>query len=246
VAFEKLKLTFYWFLLVISIFSLSRTEEPCSWKKKSGKSEILNLESTFMKASVILAHPYSKSFNHAIFHTVCSKLEAFDISLFKHDLYEEKFDPVLTAMELGFNTSTDPLVNKYTQELIESDLLFFIHPNWWGQPPAMLKGYVDRVIRPPYAYDFPPGDTGGGLPIRKLKARYGIVFNTSNTEKEREENYFSDPLEKIWKQCIFGFCGIEKYYRKMFRIIADSTMDIRKMWLQDVERIVENVVRDIL
>lgn len=245
-AFEKLKLTFYWFLLVISIFSLSRTEEPCSWKKKSGKSEILNLESTFMKASVILAHPYSKSFNHAIFHTVCSKLEAFDISLFKHDLYEEKFDPVLTAMELGFNTSTDPLVNKYTQELIESDLLFFIHPNWWGQPPAMLKGYVDRVIRPPYAYDFPPGDTGGGLPIRKLKARYGIVFNTSNTEKEREENYFSDPLEKIWKQCIFGFCGIEKYYRKMFRIIADSTMDIRKMWLQDVERIVENVVRDIL
>lgn len=199
-----------------------------------------------MKASVILAHPYSKSFNHAIFHTVCSKLEAFDISLFKHDLYEEKFDPVLTAMELGFNTSTDPLVNKYTQELIESDLLFFIHPNWWGQPPAMLKGYVDRVIRPPYAYDFPPGDTGGGLPIRKLKARYGIVFNTSNTEKEREENYFSDPLEKIWKQCIFGFCGIEKYYRKMFRIIADSTMDIRKMWLQDVERIVENVVRDIL
>jgi len=246
VAFEKLKLTFYWFLLVISIFSLSRTEEPCSWKKKSGKSEILNLESTFMKASVILAHPYSKSFNHAIFHTVCSKLEAFDISLFKHDLYEEKFDPVLTAMELGFNTSTDPLVNKYTQELIESDLLFFIHPNWWGQPPAMLKGYVDRVIRPPYAYDFPPGDTGGGLPIRKLKARYGIVFNTSNTEKEREENYFSDTLEKIWKQCIFGFCGIEKYYRKMFRIIADSTMDIRKMWLQDVERIVENVVRDIL
>ena len=198
-----------------------------------------------MKASVILAHPYSKSFNHAIFHTVCSKLEAFDISLFKHDLYEEKFDPVLTAMELGFNTSTDPLVNKYTQELIESDLLFFIHPNWWGQPPAMLKGYVDRVIRPPYAYDFPPGDTGGGLPIRKLKARYGIVFNTSNTEKEREENYFSDPLEKIWKQCIFGFCGIEKYYRKMFRIIADSTMDIRKMWLRDIEMIVENAVKDV-
>jgi len=245
VAFKKLKLTFYWFLLVISIFSPFGDRRPRSWKNKFGKSEILNLESPIMKASVILAHPYSKSFNHAIFNTVCSKLESFDSTLFKHDLYQEKFDPVLTAPELGSDASIDPLVNKYTQELIESDLLFFIHPNWWGQPPAILKGYIDRVIRPPHAYDFPPGDCGGGLPIRKLKAKYGVVFNTSNTEKEREENYFSDPLEKIWKQCIFGFCGIEKYYRKMFRIIADSTMDIRKMWLRDIEMIVENAVKDV-
>ena len=207
--------------------------------------ELSAVKVPFMKASVILAHPYSKSFNHAIFNTVCSKLESFSISLFRHDLYEEKFDPVLTAHELGSDASTDSLVNKYAQELIESDYLFFIHPNWWGQPPAILKGYIDRVIRPPYAYDFPPGDCGGGLPIRTLKARYGIVFNTSNTEKEREENYFSDPLEKIWKQCIFVFCGIDKYYRKMYGIIADSDMNERKMWLREVETIVQNVLKDM-
>ena len=192
-----------------------------------------------MKATVILAHPYPKSFNHAIYQTVCSKLENMDITLYKHDLYEEKFDPVLTVNELGTDTSEDILVNQYAKELMDSDILFFIHPNWWGQPPAILKGYIDRIIRPPYAYDFPANDSGGGLPIGKLKGKYGIVINTSNTEDGREEKYFGDPLEKIWKQCVFGFCGLEKYYRKMFRIVADSNDETRKNWLNEVEQIVE-------
>lgn len=198
-----------------------------------------------MKASVILAHPYQGSFNHAIYHKVCSKLKSLDMEPYRHDLYQEKFNPVLTVEELGSDISTDKLVNRYAEELLESDFLFFIHPNWWGQPPAILKGYVDRVIRPPHAFDFPPGDTGGGLPIGKLKGKYGIVFNTSNTEEERENNYFNDPLENIWKQCIFGFCGIEKYYRKMFRIIADSDLEQRKIWLQEVDEIVEKITRDL-
>lgn len=196
------------------------------------------------KASVMLAHPYPESFNHAIYHTVCSKLESLNIEVFKHDLYQEHFNPILTVEELGSDTSTDILVNQYASELLESTFLFFIHPNWWGQPPAILKGYIDRVIRPPYAYDFPSGDSGGGLPIGKLKGKYGIVLNTSNTEEERENEYFNDPLENIWKQCVFGFCGIEKYYRKMFRIIADSTLEQRNKWIKEIQEIVENVTGD--
>jgi NAD(P)H dehydrogenase (quinone) len=196
-----------------------------------------------MKASVILAHPYPESFNHAIFFKVCTVLDNNGINVFKHDLYKEKFDPVLSAIELGTDISNDVLVNKYTEELILSDYLFFIHPNWWGQPPAILKGYIDRVIRPPYSYDFPSGDNGGGIPIGKLKGKYGIVFNTSNTEKNREEDYFNDPLENIWKKCVFGFCGIEKYYRMMFRIIADSDLKQRIKWLIEVEEIVNNIIK---
>ncbi len=195
-----------------------------------------------MKASIILAHPYPESFNHAIFKSVCHKLESLSVDLFMHDLYREQFNPLLTAEEIVSDISTDILVNRYAAELLESDLLFFIHPNWWGQPPAILKGYIDRVIRPPYAYDFPPGDDGGGVPIGKLKGKKAVVFNTSNTEKSREENYFHDPLENIWKECVFGFCGIEKYQRKMFRIVADSTLEERKTWLKEVEDIVVDMV----
>lgn len=195
-----------------------------------------------MKATVILAHPYRLSFNHAIYHTVCTTLKNMNVEVFMHDLYDERFDPVLTVNELGSDTSDDPLVKIYADELLRSDLLVFIHPNWWGQPPAILKGWIDRVIRPPYAYDFPPGDSGGGLPIGGLKGRYGVVFNTSNTEVERENGYFGDPLENIWKQCVFGFCGMDKYYRKMFRIVADSTPELRKGWLVEVSETVRRIV----
>ena len=164
-----------------------------------------------LKASVIYAHPYDNSFNYAIYKTVLKTLEQAGVDVFAHDLYEEQFDPVLTKDELGKKPTTDKLVEKYSKELMESDILVFVHPNWWGQPPAILKGYIDRVVRPPHAYDFEENDSGGGLPIARLAGKMGIIFNTSNTEEERENNYFHDPLEYIWKKCVFGFCGIEQF-----------------------------------
>jgi putative NADPH-quinone reductase len=197
-----------------------------------------------VKASVLLAHPYEKSLNHAIFRTVCEKLDELKVGTFAHDLYFEKFNPVMPRKELGTDRSEDALVNQYAEELVASEFLILVHPNWWGQPPAIMKGYVDRVIRPPYSYDFPPGVSGGGIPIGKLKGKTGIVFNTSNTEESRENAVFGDPLEDIWKNCIFGFCGIDSYYRKMFRVVADSDRDRRKMWLKEAADITENAVKN--
>lgn len=193
-----------------------------------------------MKASVLLAHPYEQSFNHAVYNQVCESLKSAGVETFSHDLYKEEFNPVLTEGELGKVPSADPLVSRYVEELMDSDFLFFIHPNWWGQPPAIMKGYIDRVIRPPHAYDMPEGALSG-LPIPKLTGKYGIVYNTSNTPAERENDYFGDPLELLWKQCTFGFCGIENYHRRMFRIISESTASERAAWLtlvdSDVKRI---------
>ena len=196
-----------------------------------------------MTASILLAHPYPKSFNHAIFNTVQQTCEKNGVHVYAHDLYEEQFNPVLTRQELGSDKSNDPLVNQYAKELVVSDILVFIHPNWWGQPPAILKGYIDRVIRPPHAYDFPDNDSGGGLPIEKLKGKLGVVYNTSNTDEERENTYFCDPLDKIWGKCVFGFLGINRYHRRMFRIIADSSENERKAWLQEVEDEMTNITR---
>jgi NAD(P)H dehydrogenase (quinone) len=63
-----------------------------------------------------------------------------------------------------------------------------------------------------------------------LKAKTAIVFNTSNTEREREKNVFGDPLETIWKNCIFGLCGVKNFYRKMFSIVVLSSQEQRKEW----------------
>lgn len=200
----------------------------------------MNDREVSMIASVILAHPYEGSFNHALFRTTVDTFSRLGVKVFAHDLYVEGFDPVLTRAELGKAPTSDALVKRYSDELIESDILVFIHPNWWGQPPAILKGYIDRVIRPPHAYDFPADDSGGGLPIGKLEGKVGIVLNTSNTDGEREDDYFHDPLEWIWRRCVFGFCGIEDVHRRVFRIVADSTAEERAGWLAEVEVLLES------
>ncbi len=198
-----------------------------------------------MQASVILAHPYRQSFNHALFARVVETLERRGVPTWAHDLYAERFDPLLSVEELGTDQSRDPLVRLYAAQLVASDLLVFIHPNWWGQPPAIMKGYIDRVIRPPYAYDVPEGDSGGAPAIGKLVGKLGIVLNTSNTAAEREESYFRDPLESIWKRCVFGFCGMEEGERVMFRIVADSTPEERAEWLGRAAALVEKVIDGI-
>lgn len=191
-----------------------------------------------MKISVLLGHPYQKSFNYAIAETVKKRLLELGHEVYFHDLYEEKFDAVLTGYELVNGTSTDHLTERHCTEIMEADGIVIIHPNWWGQPPAILKGWIDRVLRQGTAYAFDENDAGAGVPEGLLKAKMAIVFNTSNTPEERELKVFGDPLETLWKYCIFHFCGVDNFYRKMFRVIADSTMEQRSEWLGEVKEII--------
>jgi NAD(P)H dehydrogenase (quinone) len=191
-----------------------------------------------MKMSVILAHPNKKSFNHAIATTVIETLKQNGHEVFFHDLYEEKFDPILPTEEIPRDVSLPSEVEKHCNEISVADGVVIIHPNWWGQPPAILKGWVDRVIRPGVAYEFLEDDKGEGVPCGLLKAKSAVVFNTSNTETEREKNIFGDPLEAIWKNCIFDLCGVKSFYRRMFNIIVISSEEQREAWLQEVRQTV--------
>jgi NAD(P)H dehydrogenase (quinone) len=192
-----------------------------------------------MKISVILAHPDKESFNHAIAKTSVEILHENGHEVCFHDLYEEKFDPILPVNEIPEDVPLPPEIEKHCREITESEGIIIIHPNWWGQPPAILKGWIDRVIRPGVAYKFLEGDKGEGVPIGLLKVKSAIVFNTSNTETEREKKVFGDPLEAIWKNCIFDLCSVSDFYRRTFNIIVISSEEQRKGWLKEVRQTVD-------
>ncbi len=192
-----------------------------------------------MKVSVILAHPREGSFNHAIAETVVRTLSRCGYQVMFHDLYKEGFDPVLPFAEVSRGAGPDEAVRLHCDELVDAHGIIIIHPNWWGQPPAILKGWVDRVMRPGVAYEFREGDSGEGVPYGLLKAETAIVFNTSNTPAERELSVFGDPLETIWKNCIFRLCGVNNFYRKMFGVIVTSPHEQRKEWLEEVGKTVK-------
>jgi putative NADPH-quinone reductase len=189
-----------------------------------------------MRISVILAHPDSDSFNHAIAQKAVEAIKANGHTVFFHDLYQEEFDPLLNREEIAKDAELPEVIKQHCAELAAADGIVIVHPNWWGQPPAILKGWVDRVIRPGIAYEFLEGDAGEGIPNGLLKARAALVFNTSNTESEREKNVFGDPLETIWKNCIFGLCGVTNFHRRMFTVVVTSTEAQRRSWLNKVKK----------
>ncbi len=192
-----------------------------------------------MSISVILAHPDAHSFNHAIARAAAARIEANGHRVCFHDLYQEQFDPLLFGPEIPKVASLPTAIAHHCEEIATAQGIVIVHPNWWGQPPAILKGWVDRVIRPGVAYEFLEGDSGEGVPRGLLKARAAIVFNTSNTEAQRERAVFGDPLETIWKNCIFGLCGVADFQRRMFTVVVTSTDRQRQAWLDEVRQLVD-------
>jgi putative NADPH-quinone reductase len=195
-----------------------------------------------MKISLILAHPDNNSFNHAIAKVVVEEFESYGHEVIFHDLYEEKFDPILPSSEIPKDASLPPEIQAHCDEITVADGIVIIHPNWWGQPPAILKGWIDRVIRPGVAYEFIEEDKGEGVPNGLLKAKFALVINTSNTPTEREKRVFGDPLEALWKVCIFELCGVTNFYRKMFNIIVISSKKDRENWLVESREIVNKIL----
>lgn len=188
-----------------------------------------------MKIFVIIGHQQAGSFCHAIAATAMEELKAAGHEVIYHDLYEEDFDPILPQAEVPKDAPLDPVVKRHCDEVTEAEGFIVVHPNWWGQPPAMLKGWIDRVLRQGVAYEFGEGGVVNGF----FKGKPAVVFTTSNTPREAELELFGDPLENLWKNCIFGLCGVEDFRRRNFESIILSTPQQRREWLAEVLQIVK-------
>lgn len=189
-----------------------------------------------MRIVLLLAHPDPGSLNHALAAAAAAEARALGHEVLFHDLYRERFPPLLPAREVGRDGPVDPLVARHCREAAKADGFIVVHPNWWGMPPAILTGWVDRVLRPGVAYDFLEGDKGEGVPRGLLRARAALVLNTSNTSARRERKAFGDPLQRIWADCVFGLCGVSRVERKTFRTVVTSTPEQRRGWLAEAGR----------
>lgn len=175
-----------------------------------------------IRISVILAHPNKTSLNHAIARTVLEELEKNEHNVFFRDLYAENFAPLLFSEEMTEDAVLPEAVRNYCEEIRRAEGVVVVHPNWWGQPPAVLKGWIDRVIRSGVAYEFLEGDSGEGIPKGLLRANAAVVFNTSNTVPGRGWQVFGDPLETIWRNCVFGLCGVGDFHRRTFSVVTST------------------------
>lgn len=194
-----------------------------------------------MHILVVLAHPKPGSFNHALAATARDTLEAAGHRVSLLDLYAEGFDPIYTADELARGNEAPRHVRAHADLLLDADGIVVVHPNWWAQAPAILKGWLDRVLRPGEAYRFGTNDKGEGVIIGLLKARAALVLSTSNTPREVELALYGDPLDNFWKRCVWGFCGVPRVERRNFESVITSTPEQRARWLQDAAQLTRSL-----
>ncbi|MBK9991568.1 MAG: NAD(P)H-dependent oxidoreductase [Verrucomicrobia bacterium] len=190
-----------------------------------------------MNVSIILGHPTPGSFNHAIVTTVADTLRARGATVTIHDLYAENFDPIYSAPELARDAVLPPVIEQHCHEIAQADGIVIVHPNYWSRPPAMLCGWVDRVLRPGRAYRFVPDGKGGARPEGLLKAKVALIFTTANTPDEVDRTVYGDPLETHWCKVVFGLCGVPAV-RRSFSSVIVSKPEQRAAWLDEVRQLV--------
>ncbi|MEO1313425.1 MAG: NAD(P)H-dependent oxidoreductase [Pseudomonadota bacterium] len=112
-----------------------------------------------MRALVVYCHPSAESFTSAVRDIILEKLEKTGSSVTVLDLYAEGFPPVLSPSEwtdyLDGPPEGSPIV-RHCEAIREADTVIFIYPTWWYGLPAILKGWLDRVLLPGVAFELTP------------------------------------------------------------------------------------------
>jgi putative NADPH-quinone reductase len=138
-----------------------------------------------MRALVVYCHPHEGSFASAVRDTVLGRLDAAGLEVRLRDLYAEGFQPVLTDVEwtgyLDAPANRAP-VEEAVADLEWCDTLIFIYPTWWYGLPAMLKGWLDRVLLPDVAFLMPQNEGETIRPGLQHIKRMG-VFTTCGASR---------------------------------------------------------------
>jgi NAD(P)H dehydrogenase (quinone) len=187
-----------------------------------------------MSVLVILSHPNPGSLNHAMADRISTVLAEQGHPVHFHDLYREHFEPVLENEEIVRRFSFDDLFAQHSRELRESNGLVIVYPDWWGMPPAILKGWIDRLFRPGLAFDFEGPEFGRKEKVPLFPDKRVLIVNTTD-----ETNPLSqEAMYSLWKDRVFGYVGVSQVFFKTLYNVRESTGRQRRTWLGELDELV--------
>lgn len=160
-----------------------------------------------MKHAVVIAHPNAKSLTHAVGQAYERSVNALGQHTVVRDLYRMGFDPCLKTSEIpgpsGFQFAADVMAER--KALADVDVFAFVYPLWFNAPPAILKGYVDRVFSMGFGYEPGMGGTETLLDGKKL-----ISFTTSGApDRWVRETGALQTLESLFDRHVGAMCGLQ-------------------------------------
>lgn len=190
---------------------------------------------------IIFGHPDPDSFNGTILKAIENKLTEKQYQFISKNLYQLNFNPILNLDDLTrMQDSTVASDIAIEQEDIKwAKNIILIYPIWWSGQPAIVKGWIDRVFSPGFAYAFQEDGTVKGL----LSDKTVMVFTTTRSgEDNMEESGMAAAIEKIIMEGVLGFCGVETMLYKNLYGVSIVTEDERNKMLLEIEYLISNAI----
>ena len=160
-----------------------------------------------MKHLVVICHPRRKSFTQAIAQRYAQALKDLGNEVAVRDLYRIRFDPVLAESELmdAEKRRIPAAVRREQRHLAEAGAIALFYPLWWAFMPAMMKGYIDRVLSAGFAYDVRHDEM-----VPRLTGKKALIFTSSAADMaylRRSKQWNS--MRLLEEDNILSLCGIE-------------------------------------
>ncbi|TNH04199.1 NAD(P)H-dependent oxidoreductase [Pasteurellaceae bacterium Phil31] len=193
-----------------------------------------------MQHLIIYAHPHLHSFSKAIVDSIATSSKKCGGAVMIRDLYRMNFNPILSYEELqGSYQGIIAAEIRYEQQLIlNADLITLVYPLWWMGFPAILKGYLDRVLTHGFAYKTENGISHGLLNGKKLQQFILIGSNLA----EYQQRGFDKSMQDTLVDGLFNYCGIKDIQHQIFddiHLIDDQAR--QSMLLQAAEITTQNL-----
>lgn len=146
---------------------------------------------------------------------------------------ELKFDPLL---HYGYGQPQDlePDLLAAQQAILWADHLLFVYPTWWGGMPALLKGFIDRVFLPGFAFKY---RNGSSLWDKLLSGRSAQLLVTMDSPPWYYRWINRMPGHHQMKRTILEFCGISPVLVHSFGPVRGSSPELRQRWLAKVSKL---------
>ncbi len=185
-----------------------------------------------MNVLIIYAHPNPRSFNQAILETVDAALRERGHATRIHDLYQMQFRAVLDGEDLLRSWRGDwaPDTRREQDAVQWAQGLVLIYPIWWFGPPAILKGWIDRVFTRKFAFDFGPEGMKGLLTHERALILNTLGGDAVTYQQERWDELLARPIA----EGVLGACGVRNVVHRAFYQVPSVTHAERQAMLEEV------------
>lgn len=185
------------------------------------------------KILIINGHPDKESFCFDLAKEYKNGADSSGADCKLINLIDLEFSPIL---KFGYRkrTELEPDLINIQKEILESNHLVFVYPTWWGTQPALLKGFIDRVFLPKFAFRYRENSL---LWDKLLIGKSARLIVTMDTPRWYYNLIYKKPGHNSMKKGILGFCGVKPVKITTMSPIKSSDKLKREKWLKQVRKI---------